>query len=246
MRPKMILFVLLLACGLAAAGIGVQVDPYYVNLLKAGKEAYRAGDCRKALQYLEVSIFGLHTQKKLAAEARIYMGLAHVSLKDATGGKADFDRAAELLAPEGFEALGLEEGVQAELDEALGSGRLVSPPKAGPGEGGKPESVVQNEALADIRLARIEFDRKKFKRAVELLNRGLGPTAGSPLDRTTRLKARILFTLSLFRLNRLQESSAYFGSVRDEYPADEIAAAVKDEGLESSWSLMAARFHGTR
>lgn len=246
MRPKVILFVFLLASGLAAAGTGVQIDPYYVNLLKAGKEAYRAGDCRKALQYLEISVFGLHAQKKLAAEARIYMGLAHVSLKDAAGGKADFDRAAELLAPEGFESLGLEEETMAGLEAALASGRPASPPAAESGGSGQAESVIEDEARANIRQARIEFERKKFRRAIEFLNRGLGPAAGSPLDRPTRLKARILFTLCLFRLHRFQETSAYFASVRDEYPADEIATSVKEESLESSWSLMAARFHGAR
>ena len=95
-------------------------------------------------------------------------------------------------------------------------------------------------------LGRLEFGRKKYKQALGHFNRGLGPSDGGALDRDSRLRARIFVTFCLFRLDRLKETAANFKSLRDEYPEEDISAALKEEGLETSWSLMTRRLSGGR
>jgi hypothetical protein len=50
--------------------------------------------------------------------------------------------------------------------------------------------------------------------------------------------------LCLFHLNKANEAAAYLKSLRDEFSEVEIAAALKEEGLESEWSRMMEQFSG--
>jgi len=52
--------------------------------------------------------------------------------------------------------------------------------------------------------------------------------------------------LCLFHLNKANEAAAYLKSLRNEFSEVEIAAALKEEGLESAWSRMTGQFSGKR
>ncbi len=273
----------------AAIAEGSQIDPYYSSMMKAGKEAYAVRDCRKAVQYLEVAVFGVLPHKEIAAEAYIYLGLSKICLSDTSGGSKALSKAVELLSPRGLEALPLEESVRADAEAAMASFAGIATPRpieaqpvSPPGEsdeipllesrlkadfrnlglyyelydayrraGDVPAcerimtsltQIKPDESQAWILLARAEYLRKDFKSARKHLNRGLGPSMGTGLVPAIRLRARIYVTLCLFKLERAKETGAYLKSLRDEFPVDEILAAVRDEGLESTWGLMAARF----
>jgi tetratricopeptide (TPR) repeat protein len=231
---------------LAAAAAGQQVDPYYINMLKAGKAAYGAKDFRKAVHYLDLAVFGLHPQKALAAEAGVYLGLAHTFLEDRVKAEEAFSRAQTFLAPDGLDTLDLDGPVRRDLEKALTSiGWAWSRPPDAVFDPAKPEESRVSQPADPVSLAKKEFGRKRYKQALEGLNKALNPSNGTSLGEDSRLKARIYVTLCLFKLGRLKETGAYYESLKGEFPEAAISAALREEGLEDSWRLMAARFPGT-
>jgi len=81
-----------LAVASALAGCDGQLTPQAVELLEAGKEDYRGGQHRSAVEKLD-AFLEEHSRSDRADEACYYRGLARYGLGDLSGAAADFEAA---------------------------------------------------------------------------------------------------------------------------------------------------------
>jgi|GEM_PF-6431242 len=123
------------------------VDPFYLKLFAGGEKAFLAGNRASAVRDLEIAVFGLARDPKLAAKAYVYLALCREAIQERDKSRQALARAAALMGPEGAGSLGLDEATLAELGKLSRSAGIdvglpaPSPPAVGPGSGLKAAAV---------------------------------------------------------------------------------------------------------
>jgi tetratricopeptide (TPR) repeat protein len=110
-KPSLVLFLLLLAPGAAAA-----VDPFYEGLLRDGTYAYDRRDYATAVEALRLACFGMLEEPKRLADCLVRLALAQDRAQDEEGFRETFRRVVEL--EERFGAYS-QEGPPADLRSAF-------------------------------------------------------------------------------------------------------------------------------
>lgn len=90
-KPSLVLFVLLLAPGAAAA-----VDPFYEGLLRDGTYAYDRRDYATAVETLRLACFGMLEEPKRLADCLVRLALAQDRAQDEEGFRETFRRVVEV------------------------------------------------------------------------------------------------------------------------------------------------------
>ncbi len=126
--------ILVLGTALAAAQA---IDPFYLRLFEGGEAAFVAGDHAKAVQDLEVAVFGLSSDRNRSAKACIYLALSHSSLKNSEKSLLFLRRAVGLIGDDNPGSLGLAEGAMNAYErlreklppEPEAAGKEIAPPE---------------------------------------------------------------------------------------------------------------------
>ncbi len=103
------------------------IDPFYLKRLESGEKAFLAGDIEKAVEELEIALFGLGENKELKAKACLYLGLSQHILKNNKKAEEYLSEAKNLVGMEGLRELIPEESVWSYLNRSLVELELLEP-----------------------------------------------------------------------------------------------------------------------
>lgn len=85
------------------------IDPFYLTLFEEGKKAYFARRYTDACRQLEIAVFGLLKDKKLAAQAYLYLAVARFEMRQLEPSRMVMLEAAKLSKDVDFRQLELDE-----------------------------------------------------------------------------------------------------------------------------------------
>lgn len=92
-----------------------EIDPFYLKLLNEGEKSYLEKNYRGAVKDLEITIFGLHGQKKLLGKAYVYLSLSYRHLNNREKCEEYLRKAFELVGQEGFKDLEIDQSARDDL-----------------------------------------------------------------------------------------------------------------------------------
>jgi len=92
-----------------------EIDPFYLKLLNEGEKSYLEKNYRGAVKDLEITIFGLHGQKKLLGKAYVYLSLSYRHLNNREKCEEYLRKAFELVGQEGFKDLEIDQSTRDDL-----------------------------------------------------------------------------------------------------------------------------------
>ncbi len=98
-------FILLLGTALPVQETSQKIDPFYLERLRGGEQAFFAGDFETVVEEMKIAVVGLGGEKELMAKAYVYLGLSYYQLKNAGEAKTSLRKALGLLDMEGLRAL---------------------------------------------------------------------------------------------------------------------------------------------
>lgn len=98
----------------------LQVDPFYLQAFERAREAFLTKDYPSAIRDFEIAVFGLSKDKKLNAEACIYLGLSYYYQKNMKACETNLRNAARLMGDEGFDGLNIQDEARPDLDMLSG------------------------------------------------------------------------------------------------------------------------------
>ena len=99
--------------------LGQEVDPFYLNLLNQGEKSLLESSYRKAIDELEIAVFGLTNETRLEAKAYVYMSLSYFHLNDLEQSKKYFKKAQEAIEGKDLQDLDLDESVRTDLESLI-------------------------------------------------------------------------------------------------------------------------------
>jgi TonB family protein len=82
-----------------------KIDPFYLERLRGGEQAFYSGDFETAVEEMKIAVVGLGGENELLAKAYLYLGLSYYQLKNAGEAKTSLRKALDLLDMEGLRAL---------------------------------------------------------------------------------------------------------------------------------------------
>lgn len=103
------------------ASLGQEADPFYLNLLSQGERSLLEGNYRKAIDELEIAVFGLNKETRLEAKAYVYMSLSYHYLKNREQSEKYLKDAKNLIGEEELRSLEIHESTRTELESLLNS-----------------------------------------------------------------------------------------------------------------------------
>jgi len=101
--------------------LGQEADPFYLNLLNQGERSLLEGNYRKAIDELEIAVFGLTKETRLEAKAYVYMSLSYFHLNDLEQSKKYFKEAQKAIEGKYLQSLDLDESVRTDLESLVNS-----------------------------------------------------------------------------------------------------------------------------
>lgn len=123
LRSLCILSIIMAALLIPGEGtlLGQEVDPFYLNLLNQGEKSLLESSYRKAIDELEIAVFGLTNETRLEAKAYVYMSLSYFHLNDLEQSKKYFKKAQEAIEGKDLQDLDLDESVRTDLESLINS-----------------------------------------------------------------------------------------------------------------------------
>jgi tetratricopeptide (TPR) repeat protein len=102
---------------------GQEIDPFYLNLLEKGEKSLLEGNYSKAIEELEIAVFGLSKEKRLEAKAYVYISLSYYYLNNLEQSKVYLKEAQKLVEANELQDLDLHESVWTDLESLVNSFR---------------------------------------------------------------------------------------------------------------------------
>ena len=133
---------ILLLGGILPFRVGAQeIDPFYLQRLIGGEQAFLDGNYQTAVKELEIALFGIQGEEQLNAKAYVYLGMSHYHLNNKGKAETYLRDAKKLIGLEGMRAaLVPDESVRFYLNRVLGKFKLLEP--------GAMESVGQKQDIS--------------------------------------------------------------------------------------------------
>jgi tetratricopeptide (TPR) repeat protein len=128
MTIRIIFFVILIAMPFSNLALAQEVDPFYLNLVEKGEQAFLDGNYEDAVKQLRIAYFGIRTNDEIKARVCVYLGLSYYYLKNTAEGQKYLNEAQEFLGDSGIEALNIDEQAKFDfnrLTKASESGKTI-------------------------------------------------------------------------------------------------------------------------
>lgn len=110
---------LLLGAGLIAQNTSQKIDPFYLERLQSGEQAFLVGNYETAIDEMKIALFGLGGEKNLKAKAYVYLGLSYYYLNNRNEATTSLKDAKNLLSMEVLRSLITNETVWFSLNKVL-------------------------------------------------------------------------------------------------------------------------------
>ncbi|UCE40550.1 MAG: TonB family protein [Candidatus Aminicenantes bacterium] len=104
-----------------------KIDPFYLKRLEKGEQAFQAGNIEKAVEELEIALFGLGGNKEARAKACLYLGLSHHILKNNQKAEEYLSEAKNLVDMEELRNLISDESMWQYLNNVMAKFNLLGP-----------------------------------------------------------------------------------------------------------------------
>ncbi len=104
-----------------------KIDPFYLQRLERGERAFLEGNIEKAVEELEIALFGIGGSQELKAKACLYLGLSHYILKNSKKAGEYLGDAKNLLGMDGLKAFVTDETVWLYLTRVMVELKLLEP-----------------------------------------------------------------------------------------------------------------------
>ena len=120
---------ILLLGGILPSRLGAQeIDPFYLQRLIGGEQAFLDGNYQTAVKELEIALFGIQGEEQLKAKAYVYLGMSHYHLNNKGKAETYLRDANKLIGLDGMRAaLVADESVKSYLNRVLGEFNLLEP-----------------------------------------------------------------------------------------------------------------------
>ena len=122
---RVIIFISLTAILFSCTAFSQDIDPFYLNLVSKGEQAFLDGSYEESIKQLKIAYFGIQTNNEIKAKVCVYMGLSYYYLNNPVEGQKYFKEAEELLGESGIETLDIDERARFDLS------RLIRASKSG-------------------------------------------------------------------------------------------------------------------
>jgi tetratricopeptide (TPR) repeat protein len=176
MKKAGLLLLMALAAVFLPVGAGAQstqaIDPFYLKMFETGESSFLAKDYAKAVKDLEVSLFGLSSDRTRATKAAIYLALSCENLGNKAKSLRFLAQAVDIIGNDTGASLGLDESVWKAYESLKGKNPVLPDLQSDPGPGlawkrsakpaevVTPETAVSRAAVPDTDPARIrELER---------------------------------------------------------------------------------------
>ncbi len=107
-------------------------DPFYHKWLESGEISYFARNYARAVEYLEIAVFGLARQKDPLARGYVYLALSRMALGQSEPAAAALAAAANIVGWDGLRTMDLRFEARKELDKLLAKSSPAPPAAAKP------------------------------------------------------------------------------------------------------------------
>jgi len=120
---------ILLLGGILPSRVGAQeIDPFYLQRLIGGEQAFLDSNYQTAIKELEIALFGIQGEEQLKAKAYVYLGMSHYHLNNKGKAETYLRDVKKLIGLEGMRAaLVADESVRSYLNRVLGEFKLLEP-----------------------------------------------------------------------------------------------------------------------
>ena len=124
-----ILFGMILFMGgiLPSLGTAQEIDPFYLQRLNSGEQAFLEGNYETAIEELKIAVFGVQGQEQLKAKACLFLGMSYYHLDNKNEAEKNLEDAKNILGMEGLRALVPDESVWFYLSRVMLDLKLLEP-----------------------------------------------------------------------------------------------------------------------
>lgn len=130
--PGRILAVVLLFSAFRPFASGQTTDPFYHKWLESGEISYFARNYARAVEYLEIAVFGLARHKEPLVRGYVYLALSRTALGQSEPAAAALAAAANIVGWDGLRTMDLRFEARKELDKLLAKSSPPPPTAAKP------------------------------------------------------------------------------------------------------------------